>query len=398
MIQGKHIAVSGIECICAAGLNLKDCVDSMFSNIRNVATPSGFSSNHKTVYPVFEIPGSSPFLQNPQIFKTGQLALEAAHGAVKKAGLDKKNLQQKRVGVCIGTTVGSSLNNEKFYQEYRSGKDPDMAPIKRFLRSNPADLIAREYNLSGPCQTIVNACSSGTDAIGIGASWIQAGICDVVIAGGADELCRVTYNGFISLLIVDSSPCRPFDVSRAGLNLGEGAAIFVLESEKSLTERKIAPSAFICGYGSSSDAYHLTAPKPDGAGLKRAITDALEESGVFASDIAFVNAHGTGTENNDRVESMVLDLMLNGVPFHSTKGYTGHTLGASGAIEAAFTSAFLVAGKIPSSIGFSKKDPELHSSPQAENKQIDGNFAISESLAFGGNNSVLVIGRGSEPL
>ncbi len=395
MISGNHIAVSGIECICAAGLNLSECMDSMFSGIRHIAPPSIFISNHRISYPVFEIPENGLFPQSKEIFRTGQLALVAAKGAVEKSGLNKKNLQQKRVGVCIGTTVGSSLNSEKFYQEYLNGKNPDMAPIKRFFNSNPAELIAREFNLSGPCQTIVNACSSGTDAIGIGASWIQAGICDVVIAGGADELCRVTYNGFISLLIVDSSPCRPFDVSRAGLNLGEGASIFVMEAEKSLSERKTTPSAFICGYGSSSDAYHLTAPKPNGAGLKRAITDALESSGVSASDIAFVNAHGTGTENNDKVESMVLDSMLNGVPFHSTKGYTGHTLGASGAIEAAFTSAFLSAGKTPASIGFSKKDPELQSFPQAENKQIDGNFAISESLAFGGNNSVLVIGRGS---
>ena len=151
-----------------------------------------------------------------------------------------------------------------------------------------------------------------------------------------------------------------------------------------MSERKITPSAFICGYGSSSDAYHLTAPKPDGAGLKRAITDALESSEVSASDIAFVNAHGTGTENNDKVESMVLDSMLKGVPFHSTKGYTGHTLGASGAIEAAFTSAFLAAGKTPASIGFSKKDPELQSSPQAENKQIDGSFCHFRIACFWG--------------
>ena len=295
----------------------------------------------------------------------------------------------------MGTTVGSAMNNEAFYSHYREGNHPDMMPIKQFLNSNPAACISNDFQLSGPCQTVVNACSSGTDAIGVGASWIQSGLCDVVITGGADELCRVTYNGFISLMIVDSSPCRPFDVNRAGLNLGEGAAVLILESEKSKQARNKKARAYVCGYGTACDAYHLTAPKPDGNGLRRALADALAISGKTASDIAFVNAHGTGTPDNDRVESGVLHDMLPYVPFHSTKGYTGHTLGASGAIEAAFTVVCLEAEKTPANIGFTDPDPELPSSPQQHMESIKGDFAISESLAFGGNNSVLVIGKGA---
>ncbi len=146
-----------------------------------------------------------------------------------------------------------------------------MAPITRYLRSNPVDVLAREFDLTGPCQTVVNACSSGTDAIGLGALWIQSGLCDLVLAGGADELCHVTYNGFISLMITDDSPCKPFDLDRKGLNLGEGAAVLVLESEKSRQTRQKQARAFVLGYGASCDAYHLTAPHPQGRGLRQAI-------------------------------------------------------------------------------------------------------------------------------
>ena len=268
-----------------------------------------------------------------------------------------------------------------------------MTPIIRFLMSNPADLIAREFELTGPCQTVVNACSSGTDAVGIGASWIQSGLCDMVIAGGADELCHVTYNGFISLMITDDAPCRPFDRDRKGLNLGEGAAMLILESESSCRKRQKPPRARFLGYASSSDAYHLTAPHPQGEGLKRALLDALRFSHRNVSDIAFVNAHGTATPDNDRVEGKVLHEMLPGVPFFSTKGYTGHTLGAAGAIEAAFTVACLERGMIPGNAGFANLDPEVTASPAATTSTVAGSTAISQSLAFGGCNGVLVLGK-----
>jgi 3-oxoacyl-[acyl-carrier-protein] synthase II len=268
-----------------------------------------------------------------------------------------------------------------------------MAPVVRFLNSNPSQVIARSLKVAGPCQTVVNACSSGTDAIGIGASWVRAGLCDIVIAGGADELCRVTYNGFISLMITDDNPCRPFDRRRRGLNLGEGAAVLVLESEKLARRRKHPPQAVLLGYGSAGDAYHLTAPHPQGRGLKRAIFSALEQSGLLAGYIAFINAHGTGTPDNDRVESNVLHELFPGVPFYSTKGCTGHTLGAAGAIEAAFTIASLNIGVVPPSAGFEERDPELPAHPIEKKTAVRGRVALSQSLAFGGTNAVLIFDK-----
>ena len=396
MKPGSPVAVSGIGCLCAPGMNLSACMDSIFNLGKKPASPVGFSSSHPVSYPVFEILTDldlSGFDKKKEILRTSQLALLAAKDAVVDSGLTPEILSEKKVGVCIGTTVGSALNNEEFYYGYREGQHPDMLPIQRFLNSNPASCIAEEFNLSGPCQTVVNACSSGSDAIGTGASWIRSGICDIVLAGGADELSRITYNGFISLMISDSKPCSPFDRNRNGLNLGEGSAILVLESERILQERKKNSRAFIYGYGSASDAYHLTAPKPDGEGLKKALSEAMAASGVAVQDISFINAHGTGTRDNDRVEGNVIGTVFPTVPFFSNKGYTGHTLGAAGAIGAAFTIACLEQQRVPANAGFKEEDPELSISPTTVPAEISGSYAVTESLAFGGNNAVLVIGK-----
>ncbi len=390
-MNGGRVAITGMGCICAAGRTLPDCMDGLFRGARAPAPPVLFASNHPVRYPVFEVPG---FEGSPDLLRTSALGLHAAREALSDAGLDRETLRGMRVGVCVGTTVGCVMSDETFCREHHAGRDPDMAPFLRILRNNTAEVIARGLGLSGPRQTVVNACSSGTDAVGIAGSWIRSGLCDAAIAGGADELGRITYIGFLSLMITDDSPCRPFDRDRKGLNLGEGAAMLVLESERSRERGGRKARSFLLGYGSAGDAYHLTAPRPDGAGLRNAIAEALSSSGSSAGQVAFVNAHGTGTPDNDRVEGRVLGDLLPGVPYHSTKGYTGHALGAAGAIEAVFTASCLAMGKIPASAGFETADPEIGSGPVREATAVSGTVALSESLAFGGNNSVVVLGKG----
>ena len=395
MSKAVHVDITGAGCLSGAGATLGECMDSLFEGRRTPAPPTRFVSTHTIPYPVFEVPDAAipaNINNSPRVSLTGRLALAAAYEAISDAGLDRASFRGRKVGVCVGTTVGVAMNNEGFYGEFFRGGDPEMTPIIRFLMSNPAHLIAREFDLAGPCQTVVNACSSGTDAVGIGASWIQSGLCDMVIVGGADELCHVTYNGFISLMITDETPCKPFDRDRKGLNLGEGAAMLILEPENACRKREKLPRARFLGYASSSDAYHLTAPHPQGEGLKRALFEALRFSHRNVSDIAFVNAHGTATPDNDRVEGRVLGETLPGVPFFSTKGYTGHTLGAAGAIEAAFTVACLERGMIPGNAGFTNLDPEVNASPAVAATTFTGNIAVSQSLAFGGCNGVLVLG------
>ena len=370
---------------------------SLFAGRRDPAPPRSFDSGHASAPPVFEVseaffPEDAPF--DPEVLRTARLARAASAEALADAGWERAQLSELRIGVIVGTTVGSAMNNEDFYRDYRQGGRPAMGPIRRFLHSNPAEAVARHFGMAGPVQTVVNACSSGTDAVGIGAQWLREDRCDLVLAGGADELCRTTYNGFISLMITDPDPVRPFDRNRRGLNLGEGAGMLVLESESLARQRPGRVRARLVGYGGACDAHHLTAPHPDGAGLKRALEEALAACGARPEEIAFVNAHGTGTPDNDRVESRTLADVLPGVPFLSTKGYTGHTLGASGGIEAAFTVACLERGRIPASVGFAEPDPDLPGQPVRQAMAISGRLALSQSLAFGGNNAVVIFEKG----
>lgn len=389
------IAVTGLGCLSGAGMNLDENLATLFAGRRYPGPPIRFSTDHPVAYPVLELREQFklPLDEEQRVYaRTGQLALAATLEALTDAGYDEGALQGKRVGVCVGTTVGCALNCDDFYRDYKDGKRPGMAIIERYLRSNPAAVIARQLKLNGPVQTVVNACSSGTDAIGLGASWLRSGACDLVISGGADELSRVTYAGFSSLMITDTSPCKPFDVNRKGLNLGEGAGIMILERSDGVTKSRIRGQ--VLGYGSACDAHHLTAPRPDGAGLKAALAEALQTAGVSPQQISFVNAHGTGTPDNDRIEGRVLHEVLPGVPFLSTKGYTGHTLGAAGAVEAVYTLACLQRGEIPASIGFAEPDPEIPVTPVTENTSFAGRVALSQSLAFGGNNAVLILAQG----
>jgi 3-oxoacyl-[acyl-carrier-protein] synthase II len=399
MNRVKPVSVTGMGCLCAAGSNLKSCMDFLFDGKRHPAPPKDFCLDKKLSYPVFEILDdffNPDFFKEPHVLRTGQLALTAAMEAVINSGVGRKRLKQRRVGVCIGTNVAGSVQNKQIQHSLLSEKFPYILPMDRFKASDPAFHIAGEFELSGPFQTIVNACSAGGDAIGIGASWIRSGLCDMVIAGGADALYPITYMGFISLMNSDDGPCKPFDTDRKGLNLGEGAAMMILESDTCCKKRGKSPEAFILGYGSAADAWHFTAPARDGKGLCLAIREALTTSGLSASDIAFINAHGTGTRDNDRIESKVFNNLFPGIPFLSTKGYVGHTLGAAGAIEAVFSIECLKQGRIPSSVGYTNPDPELPAGPVQKITEINRKTALSDTLAFGGNNSVLILGLEGE--
>jgi 3-oxoacyl-(acyl-carrier-protein) synthase len=242
--------------------------------------------------------------------------------------------------------------------------------------------------------TIVNACSSGTDSIGVAASWIRAGLCDWALAGGADEMNRVAMAGFWSLGVMSSEPCAPFDRDRAGLNLGEGAGIVLLESAAHAKKRGIQHAFELAGFGAACDAHHLTAPHPEGRGLNLAIRAALSQAQIEASQVSFINAHGTATIENDRAEGKCLAGMFGSkVPVLSTKGYTGHTLGAAGGLEAVFTLLGLREGWIPRSMGFENPAEDVPIIPVSRRTTINGDYAMSTSLAFGGNNSALLIRR-----
>jgi 3-oxoacyl-(acyl-carrier-protein) synthase len=269
-----------------------------------------------------------------------------------------------------------------------------MVAVDRYLKGNLASFVSKKIGTKGPSLTIVNACSSGSDAIGVALDWIRGGLCDVAIAGGADELSRIPLSGFGSLGIVSEEPCAPFDKYRKGLNLGEGAGVLILEKSDSASKKKKGANLFLAGYGSASDAFHLTAPRPDGLGLKRSINKALTDSGIKAQEVCFVNAHGTGTTDNDKVEGEVIgNLFGENIKMLSTKGITGHTLGGAGGIEAVFTLIGLEEGWIPASFGLEEPDDNIPVIPVRKQSKISGHYALSTSLAFGGNNAAIIFGR-----
>ena len=389
MSQGE-ILITGLGAVSAAGETCSQTLSSFKASTRNVGEVSLFETDISK--PVFEVKNIPDKWQRPGM-RSLSLALTAIDEAMTEAGLSAAE-SELRIGVCMGTTVASQLNDMDFYRAYRKTGEGPKEAVKRYINGNLAAAVKKEFSFSGPDLTVVNACSSGTDAIGIALAWLKAGLCDIAIAGGADELNRVPLAGFNSLGILSDKPCSPFDKNRTGLNLGEGAGAVVLEKAEAAEKRGVSPALRCMGYGTYADAYHLTAPRPDGSGLENAIRKALAEAGKEPADISFVNTHGTATANNDLVEGTTLARVLGeGIKIYSTKGYTGHTLGAAGAIEAVFTVLALKNGWIPKSAGFSEKDDDIPLAPVRELTDIEATCALSTSLAFGGNNSALVLGK-----
>ena len=324
------------------------------------------------------------------------------------------------LGVCVGTTSGSSLHFLGGYEQSRtawqsgnggkSGKDMLMedagkeAPsmdaglakalpddVRDYFSCNLSLALAGEIGAAGPLHTISTACTSGADAMGLGLDLVRTGQCDAVLCGGADALSVVPHAGFARMLIYSDEPCRPFDRDRKGLNLGEGAAFFVLEREDRAARRGARTFGRISGWGSACDASHLTAPREDGRGLRRAVQAALDDASCPMDALAFINAHGTATHDNDRVEGRVLHELFPEVPVWATKPCTGHTLGAAGAIEAVATLLALNNCLLPATFGFENVDPETGLVPTRDETRPRGRAALSTSLGFGGGNSVLVL-------
>jgi len=321
--------------------------------------------------------------------KVNLFALTAAREAIAQAGLTRDDLRTLRVGVCLGSTVGCSNFQPKFSLPYNTGEFPDPSPLLTHFKNNSAQWLSRALGLRGPTLLVSNACTSGADAIGIAANWLVRDLCDVVLCGGAEEILPQIYYGFKSMMLCSPELPRPFDKSRSGLTLGEGAGILVLE--KTRTPRR--PLARFLGYGARSDAYHPTAPDPSGHWLGVAVQEALGDDDI--SRVGFVNAHATATEHNDLAEGTWLREHAPHTTVVATKGYTGHTLAAAGAVEAVLTVLSLREGKLPVSRGFAESDPRIGLAPTTQIARGNFQTALSLSLGFGGTNSVLYLGRPS---
>lgn len=331
-----------------------------------------------------------------RLSRCDMLGIVALNEALRDSRLDLVSIDRTRLAIVIGSGSGGLFSGEVFRRQLFENRKPRPSLLASFSSSSFTDLIALKTGARGFRATISTACSSSSTAIGIAGEVIRKGIADFVITGGSESLAETTFAGFNSLRAVDEGPCRPFDKDRKGITLGEGAAIFIVEEAGYAKRMGHTAYAEIAGYGLSCDAHHITAPAPDGRGIAHAIRSALKNAGADPSEIGYINAHGTGTPANDLAETNAIKLAFGElackIPVSSTKSMIGHCLGAAGAFEAAAALLPLIRGIIPPTIHYRTPDPECDLDYVPEPRVIEGiTTVLSTSLAFGGNNTALVL-------
>ncbi len=398
----KKVVVTGIGIISSIGKNTDEVLQSLKDKKSGVGNIDYVDTIHKGSIPAAGVKYSNEQLAefckiNDITFttRTTLLGIKAAQEAVQNSNISD-NIK-KNTGFVSATSVGGMDRSEEFFKKYLADKHSgDINNIVTHDCADSTERIAKNLGLFGHISTISTACSSSINSVMTGARMIKNGILDCVLAGGVDSLTMFTINGFNTLMILDKEMCRPFDDTRTGLNLGEAAGFLMLESEEHALKRNAEILCEVKGYGNACDAYHQTASSPDGYGPYLAMKKAIDSAGINPADIDYVNVHGTGTQNNDLSEGLaMLKLFENKVPkFSSTKAYTGHTLGAAGAIEIIISVLSLQNQLIFPNLNFSTKMKEFNLVPETEvleNKIL--NNVMSNSFGFGGNDSSIILSK-----
>ena len=395
MTFSKRVPVVGMGCVCACGNTAQDAFAGVLHARANFVLPTDrVTSTYTNKYPVFLVPPQEYQNKPADLTYSQFFFIEAAKQAFAQAGISPKQLDPKRVGVIVGASVHPSFHCFPIYRHWKEGKisSKDIAGLRTYLAAPLAQWASSYFGFEGPFQTVVTACASGTDAIGLAKNWIETDLCDVVLCGGTDEITESPYDGFIRLLVSTPQRCRPFCKTRQGINIGEGAGALLLVNQPTAQRFKLPCQGYVLGYGNACDGFHPTAPDPQGAGLQKALSFALKESGLQLQDIAFINAHGTASQANDSAEAIAFNTVLPRVPVWGSKGATGHTLGAAGAIEAVLSLQALNNRLLPATAGFTTPDETLKLVPTTQHAPIQKRFAVSDSLAFGGCNAAIVLG------
>lgn len=332
--------------------------------------------------------------------RADMLSFAAALEALRSAGLYPPSDEMKEdFGVVIGGGAGGLLEAEEFYGKLlKTDQNAKFSRLSALFCASSADRLASAFGFAGPKATFMTACSGGATALGYARDLILSGHASIVLTGGVEPMCRTTYAAFNALKSVDPETCRPFDKNRAGLSLGEAAAIMVLEELEAAQKRGAKIYAEVLGYGITCDSYHMTAPDENASGAVRSMQAALKDSGLSIDDIDYVNAHGTATPVNDVMETKAIKEVFGkraySIPVSSTKSMHAHTLGAAGALEGIVSILALQHGFIPPTIHYQESDP------QCDLDYVTSGFrnaslraVLSNSFAFGGNNTTLIFGR-----
>lgn len=410
LTERRPVVVTGMGIISALGRDLAAFADGLRAGRCGIGPLTLFDAAGSRS----ELCGQAPAPELPELMARGALprhtsrpdrfGLRAALDAVADAGLSAGALGDAAVLWGIGT--GGAAETEDYLrallaEDAEGAQELALPPAQKLISHQPAavtDLVARALAAGGPRSTIMTACSSSAIALSQAMDLIALGRVEVALAGGAEGLCRLTCAGFSALRATSPELCRPFDIERKGLNLGEGAAMLVLESEEHARRRGARIYAYLRGAGLSCDAHHMTAPHPEGAGALRAMQAALRDARLQPENIGYINAHGTGTPHNDAAESAAVRALLGvraaQVPVSSIKSMVGHTLGAAGAIEAVASVLAIVDESLPPTAHLQNPDPAFGLDfiiGSARSMRVD--VVMSASFAFGGNNAVLIFAR-----
>ena len=397
----SRIVVTGLGIISALGMGADDTYVRLLEGRSGIGKMKYLKSKH-TDLPVGEVPFSDEELreilfikEDASITRTSLLGAAALREALASASLLPRDRSWKMAFIS-GTTVGGMEKSEQYYYDFLHTREKD-----EYIALHDCGACTDMIGQANPygfemMTTISTACSSAANAILLGANMLKMNRTDIVVVGGTECLSKFHLDGFNSLMILDHEPCRPFDKNRNGLNLGEGAAYLVMEREETAHQRGVDPLCQLSGYGNRCDAFHQTASSPNGEGAYQSMMEALTMAGLKPSDIDYINAHGTGTPNNDESEGHAMMRVFgdNMPPVSSTKSYTGHTTSASGGVEAAISILALIRGFIPANLNFSERIESLNFTPVKEVKQgVELQHILTNSFGFGGNDSSCIFSK-----
>jgi 3-oxoacyl-[acyl-carrier-protein] synthase II len=408
----KRVVVTGLGCVSPLGNNLKDTWQALLAGKSGAAPITAFdASKHKTKFAA-EVKGFDPVAlfgtrDARKMDRFTQLATSATLEAIEQAGLKIDESNCDRVGILIGTGIGGIITLLEQYEVMRERGPERVSPflIPMMISDSAAGSIAIRVGARGPNMALATACASGTNALGEAAEMIRRGSADVMIAGGAEaaitSLSMAGMNVMTALSTRNDDPqraSRPFDKNRDGFLMGEGSGMLILESLEYAQARGAKILCEFTGYGTSDDAYHISAPAENGAGAAISMSLALQNADLKPADISYINAHGTSTYLNDKSETAAIKTVFGEqaykIPVSSTKSMTGHLLGASGALEGAISAMVLMNNILPPTINYETPDPfcDLDYVPNQPRK-AEPNYVMSNSFGFGGHNATLILGR-----
>ena len=405
--MSRRVVITGMGAVTPVGNNVND----FWSNIKNGVSGIDFIKSFDTADFKVKIAAevkdfdATQYVQKKELKRNDMVSIygiAAATQAIEDSGLNLDEINKERLGVIVGSGIGGMVTIQeqvgKLYEKGPSKVSPLFIPMA--ISNMVAGNIAIKFGAQGICENVVTACASGTNCIGDAFRSIKHGYSDIIIAGGSEAaISQIGVAGFTNLTALSTNPdpkkaCRPFDKNRDGFVMGDGSGIVILEELEHALKRGAKIYGEVVGYGATGDAYHMTAPSPDGSGAGRAMKLAMEEAGITPSDVSYINAHGTSTPANETSEIKAINYALGdvtpNVPVSSTKSMTGHLLGAAGAIEAIVCVKALEEGFVPPTLNVDEKDENCNfDCVPYVGRSADLKYALSNSLGFGGHNAVL---------